>query len=86
MAWPEANSSSLLMRKLTDCSLTITSTDLPRSASPSDSLDGAFSGGAASATISPSLAVAGAAAWAVASGAAHSGGMATLSNSEYSPS
>ena len=46
----------------------------------------AFSGGAASATISPSLAVAGAAAWAVAPGAAHSGGMATLSNSEYSPS
>ena len=37
VAWPEANSSSLLMRKLTDCSLTITSTDLPRSASPSDS-------------------------------------------------
>ena len=32
------------------------------------------------------LPCAGAAAWAVASGAAHSGGMATLSNSEYSPS
>ncbi|MNT43842.1 hypothetical protein D3C72_1803340 [compost metagenome] len=89
VAWPDGNSSSLLMRKLTDCSLMITSTDLPRSASPSDSLDGAVSGLAASATTTSSVGTAdSAAATAVAGagGSAQLAGMCAVSNSEYSPS
>lgn len=90
VAWPDGNSSSLLMRKLTDCSLMMTSTDLPRSPRPSDSLDGAFRGGAACASTSPSAAGApGAAAGVLAAGwpaSAQLAGMAGVSNSAYSPS